>query len=113
VCGCSSDYHFNMAQTAGLCNGTNAVVYDFSFAAGSDLPIVLIQIVDPYLGPSLLDDVPNIVPIVPKEVTWGKESSDLRVVRRGIPLRLAYAITVHKVQGFNMHLPCRSLKLFP
>jgi hypothetical protein len=63
--------------------------------SGSDLPIVLAQITDPYLGPSLLDDVPNIVPIVPKEISWSKASSDLRVVRRGIPLRLAFAMTVH------------------
>jgi hypothetical protein len=85
---------YNMVQPAGLCNGTNAEIYDFVFVSGSDLPIVLAQITDPYLGPSLLDDVPNIVPIVPKEISWSKASSDLRVVRRGIPLRLAFAMTV-------------------
>lgn len=92
---------YNIAQAAGLCNGTNAIVYDFIFVSGSDLPIVLVQVTDPYIGPSLLDEVPNIVPIPPKDVSWGKASSDLRVVRRGIPLRLAYAMTVHKVQGLT------------
>lgn len=92
---------FNMAQMAGLCNGTNGIVYDFMFVSSDELPIVLVQITDAYLGPSLLDDVPNIVPIAPKDISWGKTSSDLRVVRRGIPLRLAYAMTVHKVQGLT------------
>ncbi|GMF17089.1 unnamed protein product [Phytophthora fragariaefolia] len=80
---------FNMEQSAGLCNGTNAIVYDLIFSSDSELPIVLVQITNPYLGPSFLSDVPNIVPIAPKEVSWGKKNSDFRVVRRGIPLRLA------------------------
>ncbi|KAG6950532.1 hypothetical protein JG688_00014108 [Phytophthora aleatoria] len=69
------------------------------FVSGSDLPIVLVRISGAYIGPSLLEDVPNIVPIAPKEISWGKQTSDLRVVRRGISLRLAYATTVPKVQG--------------
>jgi hypothetical protein len=71
------------------------------FLPDSELPVVLVQITDTDLGPSLLDSVANIVPIAPKEVSWGKNSSDIRVVRRGTPLRLAYAMTVHKVQGLT------------
>ncbi|KAG2788687.1 hypothetical protein Pcac1_g1710 [Phytophthora cactorum] len=89
----------NLEQSAGLCNGTNGIIDDLIFFTGSDLPIILIKVTDLYLGPSFLKDVPNIVPIVPREITWGKKNSDLRVVRRGIPLRLAYAMTIHKVQG--------------
>ncbi|GMF28892.1 unnamed protein product [Phytophthora fragariaefolia] len=92
---------YNVEQSAGLCNGTNGVVYDFMFASDSELPIVLVQITDTYLGPSFLDDVPNILPVPPKEISWGKRNSDFRVIRRGIPLRLAYAMTVHKVQGLT------------
>lgn len=92
---------FNLEQSAGLCNGTNAIVYDLIFVSDSELPIILVQITDPYLGPSFLDNVPNIVPITTKEVSWGKKNSDFRVIRRGIPLRLAYAMTIHKVQGLT------------
>ncbi|KAE9047383.1 hypothetical protein PR001_g903 [Phytophthora rubi] len=65
---------FNMVQSADLCNGTNAVVYDFMFLSDSELPIDLVQITDTYLGPSLLNDVPNIVPNAPKEISWGNKS---------------------------------------
>ncbi|KUF88393.1 Potassium/sodium hyperpolarization-activated cyclic nucleotide-gated channel 1 [Phytophthora nicotianae] len=92
---------YNMEQRAGLCNGTNGIVYDLIFSDELELPIILIQISDEYMGPSFLPDVPNIVPVVPRKVSWGKKASNLTVFREGIPLRLAYALTVHKVQGLT------------
>jgi hypothetical protein len=92
---------FNVEQSAGLCNGTNGVIFDFLFPSQEELPIVLVQITDLYLGPSFLQDVPNIVPILPRRISWSKKTSDLSTFRDGIPMRLAYAMTVHKVQGLT------------
>jgi hypothetical protein len=92
---------FNVEQYTGLCNGTNGVIYDFIFPSDDELPIILVQIIDTYLGPSFLPDVANIIPVIPRRTTWSKTTSDLSVSRDGIPLRLAYAMTVHKMQGLT------------
>ncbi|ETL35113.1 hypothetical protein L916_12716, partial [Phytophthora nicotianae] len=42
---------YNMEQRAGLCNGTNGIVYDLIFSDELELPIILIQISDEYMGP--------------------------------------------------------------
>ncbi|OWZ16072.1 Helitron helicase [Phytophthora megakarya] len=78
-------FTINLDQSAGLCNGTNGVIYDLIFIAGTDLPIVLVKVTGLYLRPSFLKDVPSIVLVVPREVSCGKKNSDLRVIRRGIP----------------------------
>jgi hypothetical protein len=82
---------FNVEQYTGLCNGTNGVIYDFIFPSDDELPIILVQIIDTYLGPSFLPDVANIIPVIPRRTTWSKTTSDLSVSRDGIPLRLACA----------------------
>ncbi|KAJ8559142.1 hypothetical protein ON010_g8307 [Phytophthora cinnamomi] len=92
---------FNVEHAAGLCNGTDGVVYDLIIAENMEVPIVLVQITDVYVGPSFVADVPNIVPIIPKNIRWSKKTSDLSVYREGLPLRVAYAITVHTVQGLT------------
>ncbi|KAJ8575196.1 hypothetical protein ON010_g4018 [Phytophthora cinnamomi] len=37
---------FKIEESAGLCNGTNGIIYDFIFPSGTDLAIVLVQITD-------------------------------------------------------------------
>ncbi|GMF15897.1 unnamed protein product [Phytophthora fragariaefolia] len=43
-------FAFSTSQEAGLCNGTNGVVYDVMFVSGSELPIVLVQISFKYIS---------------------------------------------------------------
>lgn len=91
----------NLAQAAGLCNGTRGVVYDFMFKPGSSIPIVLVRITDKYRGPSFLPQTPAVVPIIPRTISWGTKTQQLRTYRTGLPLRLGYAMTTHKVQGLT------------
>ena len=101
---------FNVEQKAGLCNGTRGIVYDIMFRPTSPVPIVLVQITQKYIGPSFIEGIPAIVPIVPKLHSWLRaECSNLRTTRLGLPLRLAFAMTIHKVQG----LTCDKLVFHP
>src|SRR4051812_38696250 len=98
----------------GLCNGARGKVYDVLLPVGfqrhldftgalqtptqQDIPIVLVQF-DPsvYRGSSFLANVPGIVALTaqPHPTHWLGQP----FTRFQLPLRVCYALTIHKVQG--------------
>ena len=95
----------NLWTEAGLVNGSLGTVQDLLFEEDQgppSLPIVVLISFDDYKGPTIdsLEGV-KVVPIGPVQRTWegktGRLCSHLQ-----IPIRLAWAITVHKSQGLTL-----------
>lgn len=66
----------------------------------SDFPIAILVKFDSYTGPSFLSDVPKVVPIPPCSSV--SESLGINYERTQFPLRLAWAMTIHKSQGLTL-----------
>jgi ATP-dependent DNA helicase PIF1 len=79
----------NRDPEAGLVNGSRGVVTGFNPADG--FPMV-----------KFLNGPPFAVPIGPSDWSSGGDTEEESVVRRQIPLRLAYALTIHKAQGASL-----------
>ena len=62
-----------------------------------DLPLAVMVHFDHYFGPTLHD---STVPITPLRRTWS--SSGVQCSRLQLPLKLAWAVTIHKSQGLNL-----------
>jgi hypothetical protein len=93
----------NLWPSVGLCNGATGIIIDFIYKNNHqppDLPIVVIVQFDDYRGPSICDTQPSCVPICP--VTVSAQLSDGYHERQQVPLRLAYALTIHKSQGLTL-----------
>jgi len=73
-----------MAPIYGLVNGSRGVVVDFT---PCNNPVV-----------KFLNGKTHII----KEHTWVSDDTDNAVKRKQIPLRLAYALTIHKAQGASL-----------
>ena len=94
----------NLWTEKGLCNGSMGTVVDIVYKEGDHppaLPIaVIVQFDDTYTGPSFRSDIPRSVPIIPQT-----NESDLygsSHERQQLPLKLSWAITIHKSQGLTL-----------
>ena len=93
----------NLWTDVGLCNGATGTIVDFIYASNqqpADLPIAIIVKFDDYTGPSLTNRITGCVPICTITATYN--TLDGLYERQQLPLKLAWAITIHKSQGLTL-----------
>ena len=90
----------NIWTKVGLCNGALGTVLDFVYADGQTPPVlpicVLVQFDEDYTGPSLSASFPRCVPICP--ITQVSQNVGQKCERQQLPLKLAWAMTIHRVK---------------
>ena len=95
----------NLLTKFGLVNGSQGIIRDIIFdenATENDMPKVIIVEFPDYTGKPLLDEKhPKCIPIVPftaQSLYRGKMRT-----RTQFPLRLCWAMTIHKSQGLTLN----------
>jgi ATP-dependent exoDNAse (exonuclease V) alpha subunit len=95
----------NLQTETGLVNGSMGTVQDIIFQEDQgppSLPIALLISFDNYKGPTIASlEGERVVPITPIRRTWNSKSG-ASCSRMQVPVRLAWAITVHKSQGLTL-----------
>lgn len=89
----------NLWVDVGLVNGAMGTVQAICYKTGGppDLPIAVMVCFDSYSGPTFPD---STVPITPLRRCWS--SSGGQCSRLQLPLKLAWAVTIHKSQGLTL-----------
>ena len=90
----------NLWVDMGLVNGAMGTIQAICYKAGQappSLPVAVTVLFDHYSGPTLSDDT---VPITPLRRSWSLSGSSCS--RLQLPLKLAWAVTIHKSQGLTL-----------
>ncbi len=90
----------NLWAEVGLCNGSFGTIEQFWFAENMgppNLPVAVLVHFHRYSGPAFLDACPKCIPVPPRVFEWMADGKHLS--RQQVPLRLRYAMTIHKSQG--------------
>ena len=88
----------------GLYNGAVGIVKDIVYNANEspnngELPLYILIDFPQYSGPAAFDaNIPTFVPITPQECTCNR----FCCTKFFIPIKLAYAKTIHTIQGYNV-----------
>ena len=94
----------NLWSEVGLCNGALGTVLNFVYPRDQTLPklpiCVLVQFDDDYSGPTLSAGFPRCVLICP--ITQFSQNLAQKCERQQLPLKLAWAITIHKSRGLTL-----------
>ena len=89
----------NLWQEQGLCNGAAGTVRHVVYAHDTEPPVLPVAVIvefPDYRGPEFAG-LPRCVPIIPIRADWDHKGKVFS--RTQVPLRLRYAMTVHKSQG--------------
>jgi ATP-dependent DNA helicase PIF1 len=91
----------NLWTEIGLVNGSIGSVHDLAWDQDtSTLPSIVLVKFDEYAGPDFPGCNPGVVPVFPASRQF--EYKGVSCSRTQFPLRLAYAMTVHKSQGLTL-----------
>ena len=91
----------NLWVEMGLVNGAMGTIQAICYHEGCsppDLPMAVTILFDGYTGPTLSNSTVTIPPI---RHSWS--TSDNRCSRLQLPLKLAWAVTIHKAQGLTLN----------
>ena len=90
----------NLWVDVGLVNGAMGTVQAICYRTGGppDLPIAVMVHFDSYSGPTFPD---STVPITPLRRCWSSSGGG-QCSRLQLPLKLAWAVTIHKSQGLTL-----------
>ena len=90
----------NLWVDVGLVNGAMGTVQAICYRTGGppDLPIAVMVRFDSYSGPTFPD---GTVPITPPRRSWSSSGGG-QCSRLQLPLKLAWAVTIHKSQGLTL-----------
>ena len=89
----------NLWVDVGLVNGAMGIVEAICYRSGGppDLPLTVMVRFENYSGPTVHD---GTVPVTPILCTWSNAGSQCS--RLQLPLKLAWAVTIHKSQGLTL-----------
>src|SRR5438045_2656054 len=94
-----------MWTAAGLVNGAIVIIQDILYGEDQGppfLPVAILIFFEKYKGPTITStEGIKVVPIAPIQRSWEGKSGRL-CTRIQVPVRLAWAITVHKSQGLTL-----------